>query len=641
MQSKETQALIDKYANMQRDIFDILIKQLKQTNMSEITANNVLQWQLEALSKTGVLTKEVVKAVARVNKATPKDVENLASKLGLQAVSDVQSEIKQHTNMKGDLTPDVGAMIEAYAKPMQKSLTKVVNEGLIDRNTRTNAVAQVYKDIVNRTTLEVMSGLKTHEQAVRDNVYRWVDKGIPTKLTDRAGKGWSLEGYSRTVITTATRQEFNELRKETMSVNDVHLAKMSWHACAREACAPIQGHVVSSLPPTDPRYDPKYPSIFDYGYGEPSGTLGINCGHIFTPWDPDVNIDHQSEDMPTPEEAVKQGKVQQKQRQQERAIRQTKKLLDTAEKLGDSDKVASLKKRLSRQQGKLRGLIKENSFLSRDYKRERIFNKPEQYKALPRLKLKSKVVEFKSDNMREVFGDENYNAFLGKINSPDFDPAVKGIFNKYQDRFKFIIDGSHPHFDPSNGTVYLNTGVFTGGNGKRPLETVFHEMGHAVDEFATKDILGESIVKTGRKVKMRIGRKTLKDDEWTSKVSSSEKYNFSRFITNDLRNTVFKDTKILDNLKEKVQESDIIKANYSSLSDILESTGALGVGEHPLGFGHGKRYWKKGTGMQETEFFAEMTESMINPEMLEIQKKYFPTASKKYFELVNIILKGG
>jgi Phage minor capsid protein 2. len=372
MQSKEAQALIDKYANMQQDIFDILIKQLQQANMSETTADNVLQWQLEALSKTGALTKEVVKTVAKVNKTTSKDVENLVSQLGLQAVSDVQSEIKQHTSMKGNLTPDIDAMIEAYAKPMQKSLTKVVNEGLIDRNTRTNAAARVYKDIVNKTTLEVMSGLKTHEQAVRDNVYRWVDKGIPTKLTDRAGKGWSLEGYSRTVITTASRQVFNEMRKETMSVNGVHLAKMSWHACARPACAPIQGHVVSSLPTSDPRYNPKYPSIFDYGYGEPSGTMGINCEHIFTPWDPDVNIDHQDEDMPTPQQAIKQGKVQQKQRQQERAIRQTKKLIDAAEKLGDGDKVVSLKKRLARQQAKVRKIVKDNDFLSRDYSREQI-----------------------------------------------------------------------------------------------------------------------------------------------------------------------------------------------------------------------------------------------------------------------------
>lgn len=384
MQSKEAQALIDKYANMQQDVFDILIKQLQQTSMSEITANNVLQWQLEALSKVGALTKQVIRTVAKVNKTTPEDVEHLVSQLGLQAVSDVQNEIKQHTNLKGNLTPDISAMIESYAKPMQQSLAKTVNAGMLDRNTKTNAAAQVYKDIVNKTTLEVMGGLKTHEQAVRDNIYRWVDKGIPTKLTDKSGKGWSVEGYARTVVTTNTRQAFNELRKETMSVNNVHLAKMSWHACARPACAPIQGHVVSSLPPTDPRYDPKYPSIFDHGYGEPSGTLGINCGHIFTPWDPDVNIDRQDKDMPTPEEAVKQGKIQQKQRQQERAIRQTKKLIDAAEKLGDGDKVASLKKRLARQQGKLRGLVKEHSFLSRDYKRERIFNKPEQYKVLPR-----------------------------------------------------------------------------------------------------------------------------------------------------------------------------------------------------------------------------------------------------------------
>lgn len=110
MQSKEAQALIDKYANMQQDVFDILIKQLQQTSMSEITADNVLQWQLEALSKVGALTKQVIRTVAKVNKTTPEDVEHLVSQLGLQAVSDVQNEIKQHTNLKGNLTPDISAM---------------------------------------------------------------------------------------------------------------------------------------------------------------------------------------------------------------------------------------------------------------------------------------------------------------------------------------------------------------------------------------------------------------------------------------------------------------------------------------------------------------------------------------------------
>lgn len=254
--------------------------------------------------------------------------------------------------------------------------------------------------------------------------------------------------------------------------------------------------------------------------------------------------------------------------------------------------------------------------------------------------VKNKTAEFKSDNMREVFGDENYNAFLDKINSPDFDPTIKSIFTKYQDRFKFKFDPIHVCYSPADGMVHLSSETFAGDSGRKPFEIVFHEMAHAIDQYAIKDVLGESTVKTGRKVKIKMGRHSFKDDEWTNKISSSKKYNFSKFIVDDLKNTVFKDDKILNELKEKVKESASIKANYSSLSDILGSTNVYGEG--PLGFGHGKRYWKKGTGMQETEFFAEMTEAVaVNPEMLEIQKKYFPTAYKKYFELIKDIEKGG
>ena len=98
----------------------------------------------------------------------------------------------------------------------------------------------------------------------------------------------------------------------------------------------------------------------------------INCGHIFTPWDPKVNVDHEDLNMPTPKQAMKQSEVQQQQRSIERAIRQTKKKMNAAEMLGDKAGMNHFKSVLSNQQARVRDLLKDNDFLSRDYSREQI-----------------------------------------------------------------------------------------------------------------------------------------------------------------------------------------------------------------------------------------------------------------------------
>lgn len=48
---------------------------------------------------------------------------------------------------------------------------------------------------------------------------------------------------------------------------------MSSHLNSREAFAYIQGKVVNIVPTNDPNYNDKYDSIYNHGYGEPTGTL--------------------------------------------------------------------------------------------------------------------------------------------------------------------------------------------------------------------------------------------------------------------------------------------------------------------------------------------------------------------------------
>ena len=74
--------------------------------------------------------------------------------------------------------------------------------------------------------------------------------------------------------------------------------------------------------------------LFNHGYGEPGGAVGINCRHWhFTVFDPDTM--KELKQTVDPEDAIKQEKLVQNQRRMERAIRLSKAKLKAAEELHD------------------------------------------------------------------------------------------------------------------------------------------------------------------------------------------------------------------------------------------------------------------------------------------------------------------
>lgn len=78
---------------------------------------------------------------------------------------------------------------------------------------------------------------------------------------------------------------------------------MSSHLNSREACTYIQGKVVNIVPTNDPNYNDKYDSIYNHGYGELAGILGINCRHKSFPFTPDVNVNNMTQY--NPKEAIR------------------------------------------------------------------------------------------------------------------------------------------------------------------------------------------------------------------------------------------------------------------------------------------------------------------------------------------------
>lgn len=370
------QKIIDAYSTLQEQIFEVIINTLKEGDYKHVDKEDVVLWQAEQLQKIGRLNQRATKLMAKADGLSQAAIEDLIKFHGLQIKQEIDSELQHATGSPIPSSDEITRLMKGIVDQTWTDLQNNVNETLITRNYGASAVTQIYRRILTESTAATISGLLTHEDAVQAAIYRAIDRGLPTKLVDKAGHNWSLDGYIAMVINTTVNRTYNSIRLQRMKDFDIHLAVMSSHPNSRPACAYIQGHVVNLVPLDSPDFNPHYDSIYNHDYGKPSGTLGINCRHILFPYEPGVNENHQPQY--DPEEAIKNGKLVQQQRARERAIRDAKRRLKAAEKLGDENKINQAKTLIRARQAKLREFIKETNagkeipILVRDYTREKV-----------------------------------------------------------------------------------------------------------------------------------------------------------------------------------------------------------------------------------------------------------------------------
>lgn len=375
--NKRAQDIADTYAGLQDRIFAMIINTLKDADYKHVSKDDVVLWQAEQLQKMGRLTLQTVNMMAKADGLHKQSIVDMIKFHGMQVANEVDGEIEQ---VAPSVTPptvqqSVVPLLDGIATQTWKDLQNNVNETLITRNVHSSSVAYTYRRILTESTTATVSGMMNHQDAVESAIYRAVDRGLPTRLIDKAGHRWSLEGYTNTVLTTTTNRTFNEVRLKRIKDYHIGQALMSSHPNSRPACAWIQGHVVNVVPPESPDFDDRYDSIYNHGYGEPAGTQGINCRHRLFPFVPGVSVNHQPQYDPA--EAIKNGQIVQQQRARERAIRDAKKRLMAAEELGDEDTASKTKTLIRARQAHMREFInkanegRKEPLLARDYAREK------------------------------------------------------------------------------------------------------------------------------------------------------------------------------------------------------------------------------------------------------------------------------
>ncbi|MCO5525162.1 phage head morphogenesis protein [Enterococcus faecalis] len=269
-------------------------------------------------------------------------------------------------------------------------------------------------------------------------------------------------------------------------------------------------------------------------------------------------------------------------------------------------------------------------------------------------------------NMQAAVGAENYSNFLGDLNGVT-DQRVLDLIRVLGHKLEFK-DIKEVRAFAQGKSIQLSQKSLDGDRGVNPYQTVYHEIGHALDHLGLEALTGKNTMPTGKLIKRKLGRRTTFIEEHITHASSLSEYNikealerdFWKYVNgdlpsyndlgnrprnadkkkayDDLRAEIYKtNTENLQKTRERL--SKIVRENpnsISAISDMIESIGSLG--DYPLGFGHGKRYWQT-TGSTETEFFAHMTEMVANDKSRELMKEIFPTAVSRWEKLVDDILK--
>lgn len=357
----------DIYVMLENEIFSMIAQRLK-TN-KDFDKDYVLKWQVEKMQELKTLNAATIKLLSEATGLSEEAIINAINLVGIGTIESVDEELKPVFE-KLKMPSQIDAILQAFIDQTLLEIDNFVNQTLITTNYGEGTVTHMYKKIVEETTAKVLAGTTTINKAVTETIIKWSDKGINTAFVDRGGNVWSLERYTDTVIRSTVNNTYNQLRTSRMADYGVDLVLVNSYADAREACSKIQGKVASM---SNPSSNPKYPSVYEFGYGTPGGLRGINCRHILYPFVEGLNTNNQRQY--DAEEAYERGKVVQKQRQLEREVRKAKRSLKLAQEIGDEEWVQRYSKLLRNRQANVREFVAEND-LARRYDKEKIINIP-------------------------------------------------------------------------------------------------------------------------------------------------------------------------------------------------------------------------------------------------------------------------
>lgn len=246
------------------------------------------------------------------------------------------------------IPPEVApGMMQAFQTYYAQSADKLnlVNTVMLEstesayRATVADITARIQRtqNILNTAAGEVVTGVTSWNQAMRDGVRRMVENGL-TGFIDHGGHKWSPEAYVAMDIRTTMFNTAREAISERAQEYGCDLYQVSSHNGARPLCYPWQGKVISRSGWTGVVEDldgnkitvHSEDEIESFRYG--GGLFGVNCRHYPMNFIPGFStIKGEPQD---PEENEQAYAESQQQRALERRLREEKRDLEVMQAQG-------------------------------------------------------------------------------------------------------------------------------------------------------------------------------------------------------------------------------------------------------------------------------------------------------------------
>lgn len=355
------------YQSLEGEILRLIIKRLNNGS------SNIADWQLQKLRELHLFNSETAEMISKITGISEKNIKQMFNDLGNSTIEDIDNLVASGLHLT-PLPSNIDEVMRAYYNQAWGDLNNYVNQTLLSTNYGYGSIlSRLYTDIINKTAAAFNTGIFTFEEALERTVRQWAQQGIKSTFIDKGGHTWSIERYVRTVLKSTMGNTYNELRTSRMSEYGVNTVVVTSHMGSRLACSLIQGHVVDLRQNVPDNYE--YKSIYDpywrADYGEAGGHRGVNCRHAWIPFIPGVNTNNQP--LFDKAENDKVAALQKRQRELERRIIKFKKNKMVSEAMGNKEGVQSWQRSITATQKAIRQLVDSNEYLSRNYKREKVY----------------------------------------------------------------------------------------------------------------------------------------------------------------------------------------------------------------------------------------------------------------------------
>lgn len=344
------------HANIMQKIIERMMLRIGRGEDYLLTATD--KWQIEVLQDAGYLLEDIQKEISDKTNKQVKEIQEAMEDAGIQALQ-WDDKIYQAAG----LSPVPLLQSPSLIRLLQRNYEATAGEWRNFTRTTANEAQHLFISQMDNAYYMVTSGAVSYTEAVRDVINSVSDTGV--RVSYPSGYKMSIEAATMMIVRTGISQAAGEVSMTRMEEMDWDIVLVSAHLGARTGDGGMnpgnhlwwQGQFYSRTGRTKDYPDFKKST----GYGTGEGLCGWNCRHSFGPGD-GINNPFSDKDIAYADNYNAE-KLQQRQRQLERRIRNTKReirSLQTAiDNSGDDKLKFELQQQLDRKAYKLKRQSKE------------------------------------------------------------------------------------------------------------------------------------------------------------------------------------------------------------------------------------------------------------------------------------------